>query len=216
MMKPRVAVLTFEGFNELDSFIASALLNRAGLDARIVAPDETVRSMNGVVVMRQAELEWAQSADAVLVGSGTRTREIVRDEALMQRLHLDPARQLVGAQCSGALVLARFGLLDAMPACTDTTTRPWLEETGVTVLEQPFFADGNIATAGGCLSSQYLAAWVVARLRGIDAALSLVHYVAPVGQKQEYAARTAEAILRFLPPDGPDAHVRRASGALAG
>jgi hypothetical protein len=29
---------------------------------------------------------------------------------------------------------------------------------GVEVLNQPFFANGNVATAGGCLASHYLAA----------------------------------------------------------
>ena len=39
-----------------------------------------------------------------------------------------------------------------------------MEEAGVAVLNQPFVARGNVATAGGCLASQYLAAWVIARL----------------------------------------------------
>ena len=30
----RIAVLTFEGFNELDSFVASAMLNRVKSDCR--------------------------------------------------------------------------------------------------------------------------------------------------------------------------------------
>ncbi len=38
---PRVAVVIFDGFNELDSFIASALINRCrkdGLEAFITMP----------------------------------------------------------------------------------------------------------------------------------------------------------------------------------
>ena len=81
----------------------------------------------------------------------------------MSALNLDPARQLIGAQCSGTLVLAKLGMLGAVPACTDLTTKPWVQEAGVEVLNQPFFAAGNIATAGGCFASQYLAAWIIAR-----------------------------------------------------
>jgi hypothetical protein len=33
----------------------------------------------------------------------------------------------------------------------------------VKVLDQPFYAEGNIATAGGCLASQYLATWILLR-----------------------------------------------------
>lgn len=198
----RIAVLTFEGFNELDSFIASAMINRVrqpALKALIVCPSGRVTSMNGVVVEAQAPLSFAREADAVIVGSGVQTREIVRRPELLAELKLDPSRQVIGAQCSGALVLAKLGLLGSLPACTDSTTKPWVEEAGVKVLDQPFVAHGNVATAGGCLSSHYLAAWIIARLAGWTAAESVVHYVAPVGQKAEYVERARAAIARYLP-----------------
>ena len=197
----RIAVLTFEGFNELDSFIAAAMINRVKqpeLRALIVCPTPKVKSMNGVAVESQAPLSFAREADAVIVGSGVGTRELVKDAALMAELRLDPSRQIIGAQCSGALVLAKLGLLKGVPACTDTKTKPWVIEAGVDVLEQPFVAHGNVATAGGCLGSHYLAAWIIARLAGWKAAESVVHYVAPVGQKDEYVRRAHEAVAKFL------------------
>jgi len=105
---------------------------------------------------------------------------------------------LLGAQCSGTLVLARLGLLDGVPACTDLITKPWVEEAGVAVLNQPFVAKGPVATAGGCLASQYLAAWVIARLDGVEAAKEAMHYVAPVGEKDTYVTRALENITPFL------------------
>ena len=139
----RIAVLTFEGFNELDSFIAAAMINRVKqpeLKALIVCPAEKVASMNGVVVHSQAPLSLAREADAVIVGSGVGTRELVRMPSIMAQLRLDPKRQVIAAQCSGALVLAKLGLLANVPACTDSKTRPWVEEAGVEVLDQPFVA----------------------------------------------------------------------------
>src|SRR6516162_2265243 len=198
----RIAVLTFEGFNELDSFVASAMLNRVKrpeLQALIACPAQQVASMNGVVVQSQAPLSFAREADAVIVGSGRGTRDVVRDPGLMGELVLDPSRQIIGAQCSGALVLAKLGLLADVPACTDSATKPWVEEAGVLVLDQPFVAHGNVATAGGCLASHYLAAWVIARLAGWSAAESVVHYVAPVGQRQEYVERARAVVQQYLP-----------------
>jgi transcriptional regulator GlxA family with amidase domain len=197
----RIAVLTFEGFNELDSFIAAAMINRVKqpeLKALIVCPAAQVASMNGVVVHSQAPLGFAREADAVIVGSGVGTRELVRTPEIMAELRLDPKRQVIAAQCSGALVLAKLGLLADVPACTDTKTRPWVEEAGVKVLEQPFVAHGNVATAGGCLASHYLAAWVIARLAGWKAADAVLHYVAPVGEKPQYVERARAAIGRYL------------------
>jgi transcriptional regulator GlxA family with amidase domain len=196
-----IAILTFEGFNELDSFIALGILNRIKKPdwrVSIACPTPRVKSMNGVVVESQVPLSDLASADVVLVGSGIKTREVVADASLMAQLKLYPRRQLIGAQCSGTLVLAKLGLLDAIPACTDVTTKPWVLEAGVSVLNQPFFARENIATAGGCLGSQYLASWVIARLEGIDAAKEAMYYVAPVGEKDEYVERMLSNISPYL------------------
>jgi hypothetical protein len=89
-------------------------------------------------------------------------------------------------------------LLDGVSACTDLTTKPWVEEAGVTVLNQPFYAKGNIATAGGCLASQYLAVWAIAKLADIDSAQRALHYVAPVGEKDEYVSRAMRNIAPYL------------------
>jgi transcriptional regulator GlxA family with amidase domain len=196
-----IAILTFEGFNELDSLIALGILNRIRKPdwrVSIASPTARVRSMNGIVLEAQASLAEAAKADAVLVGSGRRTREVVADPALMTQLQLDPARQLVGAQCSGTLVLAKLGLLHDVPACTDLVSKPWVEEAGVAVLDKPFFASGNVATAGGCLASQYLASWVIARLDSVEAARDAMHYVAPVGEKELYIERMIQNVTPYL------------------
>jgi transcriptional regulator GlxA family with amidase domain len=196
-----IAILTFEGFNELDSLIALGILNRIKKPdwrVSIACPTARVTSMNGVVLHAQASLAEAAEADAVLVGSGMQTREVIADASLMAQLKFDPNRQLLGAQCSGALVLAKLGLLNAIPACTDLVTKPWVQEAGVEVLDQPFFAKGNIATAGGCLGSQYLASWVIARLEGIEAARGAMHYVTPVGEKDEYIERMLRNVTPYL------------------
>jgi transcriptional regulator GlxA family with amidase domain len=199
----QIAVLTFDGFNELDSFIAAAILNRVkakGWKAYITSPSTEVTSMNGITVRRQQPLEFAREADAVIIGSGTKTREIVADAALLSQINLDPARQLIGAQCSGTLILAKLGLIGDLPACTDLTTKPWVIEAGVGVLDAPFVAHGNVATAGGCLSSQYLAGWMIARGGSIEDMQAAIHYVAPVGEKAETVERVTAVISPFLAP----------------
>lgn len=196
-----IAILTFDGFNELDSLIPFGILQRIKTPdwrVSIASPSARVRSMNGVWMDSHISLEQACAADAVLVGSGIATREVVENAELMAQLKLDPARQLIGAQCSGTLILARLGLLQGGVACTDLTTRPWVVEAGVNVLNQPFFAKGNVATAGGCLASQYLAAWTIARLEGLDAAREAIHYVAPVGEKDIYVERALGALAAYL------------------
>ncbi len=120
------------------------------------------------------------------------------DAALLARIVLDPTRQLIGAQCSGTLLLAKLGLIGGLPACTDLTTKPWVIEAGVEVLDAPFIAHGNVATAGGCFASQYLATWLIARLATITDAREAIHYVAPVSEKEAYIAQALAAVTPFL------------------
>ena len=201
----RIAIITFDGFDELDSCIAFGLLNRLSVEgwkAEITSPTTHVTSMNGLTVQAQQPLEFANEADAVIFGSGLYTRAIAhgmgQSGALLDRLQLDPLRQMIGAQSSGTLLLARLGLLADVPACTDLTTKPWVIEAGVRVVDAPFHARGPIATAGGCLASQYLAAWMMARGAGFEAAAKALHHAAPVGEKDAYVARLLDTVRPFL------------------
>src|ERR1700676_5804308 len=101
-----IAILTFEGFNELDSLIALGILNRVrkpNWRVSIASPAGRVRSMNGVVLEAQASLSEVTEADAVIVGSGMQTREGVAGAGLMAELQLDPSRQLLGDTRSGKI-----------------------------------------------------------------------------------------------------------------
>ena len=190
-----IAILTFDGFNELDSLIAYGMLSRISLmgdtnwRVSIASPSPRVTSMNGLTIDAHIGLSGACGADAVLIGSGMKTRELGNDAAIMGQLKLDPARQLIAAQCSGTFLLAKLGLTKHLPACTDTTSKPWVQAAGVKVLNQAFYAQGNLATAGGCLSAQYISAWLIARLKSPEAAREVVHYFAPVGEKEAYVER---------------------------
>ncbi|KJH66312.1 AraC family transcriptional regulator [Chromobacterium violaceum] len=192
-----IAIVTLDCFNELDSLIAAGILGRMsphGWNVRICSPAPIVQSRSGTRVERQEDLSYANHADAVLIGSGWRTRDWVADDAIMSQLKLDPSRQLIGSQCSGALVLHRLGLLADGVACTDGMTRPLLEQLGVRVRPAAFRAAGNVATAGGCLSSQYLAAWVLLRLAGEAKTREILSCVAPVGEEEDFVRRALSIV----------------------
>ena len=77
-----IAILTFQGFNELDSFVALGILNRVkrpGWRVTLCCPEASVTSMNGVTALAQSRLDAVPAADAVLVGSGIQTRQIVAE-----------------------------------------------------------------------------------------------------------------------------------------
>jgi len=197
----KIAIVTFDGFNEIDSILAAHILNRVerpGWKAEITAPTQSVTSMNGVVISAQQPLESVSEANAIVFGSGRKTKQCIEDASIMSRIKLSPERQLIASQCSGALVLAHLGLLKDMPASTDAWTKPELEAAGVNVLDRSFYAEGNIATAGGCLSAQYLATWIIWRLIGKEAAIEALNYVVPVGEQQEYISRAIDTVSPYI------------------
>jgi len=69
----KIEILIFDGFNELNSFIVAGIFNRMkerGWDVQITNPSSSVVSMNGVMIISQQSLEFANTADVVLFGSG--------------------------------------------------------------------------------------------------------------------------------------------------
>ncbi|MBS0186029.1 MAG: DJ-1/PfpI family protein [Proteobacteria bacterium] len=196
----KISILTFEGFNEIDSLVAFRMLKwlrKEDWSIKICCPYPEVTSMGGLTIQAQEMLEESHKADAILIGSGSLARETVQDKRIMERLHLNPSRQIIGAQCSGALILATLGMLKDVPACTDSTTKPWIEDRGIEVLNQPLFAKQNVATAGGCLASAYLTAWVIAKLGDLEAAKKTLHYFAPVGEKDEFVEKALKNISPY-------------------
>ncbi len=205
-----IAIVTFDGFDEIDAFVALGLLNRLsalGWKAEIAAPAARVTSMNGVTVHAQQPLASANAAEVVLFGGGLYARAIAEGigqrGAAMAGLALDPLRQTIGAQGSGTLLLARLGLLGDMPACTDAATKPWVIEAGVRALdEEPFHARGAIATAGGGMAATYLAAWVMLRHAGAQTTAKALRAAAPVGEAKAWATHVIGVVEPFLGAPG--------------
>jgi transcriptional regulator GlxA family with amidase domain len=199
-MTKRVAFVVYDGCNELDVFASLHIVARAqrvireSVSVELLSSAPSIRSMYGVEIGCRP-LANLSGAAAVVVGSGG-TSAALQDTAFMSQLRLEPAHQLIGAQCSGALVLAQLGLLQSQPACTDTQTRPLLEATGVLVLDQPFHAHVDVATAGGCLAAPYLATWLLWRLLGRHVAEQTLASVAPVGEAG-FVARISGVISKF-------------------
>ena len=112
----------------------------------------------------------------------------------MYALRLDPENQLIASQCSGALILAQLGLLGTQTVCTDRKTATYPEAAKLNIVDSAFHCQGNIATAGGCLSSHYLATWLISRLVGSAEAEAALRYVVPVGEEEDYIARALRTV----------------------
>jgi len=97
--------------------------------------------------------------------------------------------------CSGALILAALGLLEGKRATTYPTARRELEAMGVSVVEEPFVREGNVATAAGCLAAQHLVGWVIEELCGKAERDEVLRSIQPVGEGLSFAAVQGQAAV---------------------
>lgn len=169
-----IAVIAYDGFTDVDLFLPFDFFHRvkvpygAGYEGpwtvRILSDQPRLTSYSGVTVEAHGELFEAAMADAVFVVSGDGSRARLADPAFMAALRLDPSRQVIGAIDSGALILAGLGLLKGLSATTYPPVMPELEAMGVRTEMRALVVHGNVGTAGGCLASLDLCAWMVGRL----------------------------------------------------
>lgn len=180
-----LAIVVFDQFTDIDVFLSWDIANRVrdrDLRVRLLGTAPRHTSLAGLAVPVHGSIDDAARADGVIVASGPATRRLADDPAYLRRLRLDPGRQKIGSMCSGALVLAALGLLDGKRATTYPTTVDLLAARGVTVVDEPFVVEGNVATAAACLAGIDLVGWMIAGLfdeATRDAALA---EIAPVGR----------------------------------
>ncbi|MFB6304405.1 MAG: DJ-1/PfpI family protein [Haloferacaceae archaeon] len=190
----RVAILIYDGFDELDAvgpyetFHMAADLG-ADVDASLVTLEarERVRASHGTVVEPQGVLPDPADPDApdllVVPGGGWNDRSPAGAWAEAERgvvpdavaAHHE-AGATVASVCTGGMLLSRAGLLDGRPAVTHRGALDDLRETGAEVVEERVVDDGDVVTAGGITS-------------GIDLALHLVERYADVATADEVADR---------------------------
>lgn len=197
----KVAIVIFDDFTDLDLFLMWDLLNRVKVpdwSVRIVGTRDSHVSKTGIAIPTHGRIEEANEADAVLFVSGSGARVCIEDANWLAKFYLDPERQIIGSICSGALILAKLGLLEGKTATTYPTMKSTLESFGIEVVERPFISHGNIATAGGCLAQQYLVAWLVEKLADREWSDLILKSIQPVGKGLFF--EDAEMLTRLYAP----------------
>ena len=225
-MKPmrRVVLAVFPGVQTLDVtgpaevFRAATLLKRPGYEVTIAARTTAPIETSTVSFVPDAHLDDCTGPiDTLMVAGGTGTRAAEEDAALVEWIAEAATRsRRVTSVCTGALLLAKAGLLDGRRATTHWASCAELARRypGVTVEPDPIFVrDGNVVTSAGVTAGMDLALALVEEDLGRDAALEAARWLVvflqrPGGQAQfsaQLAAQTADrAPLRELQAWIPD------------
>ena len=184
-----ISIVIFDNFTDIDLFLMWDILGRNRTDWRVkvLGTKGEHRSALGLPVSTHGHVTEANSADVVLFSSGKLgVKSAMADREFMSALSLNPKKQLIGSICGGAFILAKLGLLNSGPATTHPDAMTELQGLGVDVRNMPLICNGNIATAGGCLSAVYLVGWVVETLFDSFKRKESLREIIPAGQLASY------------------------------
>lgn len=183
-MTTRIAVVVYDGFDELDAVAPYEMLSAAAnrgcdleVSIRTLEPAERVTASHGLRIEVNGTLDDADPDFVVVPGGGWNDRSEASAWAEAQRGDfLDALRRLhdggteLAAVCTGGMLLAEAGILDGRPAVTHAGALDDLRATDAEVVDARVVDDGDVLTAGGVTSGLDLALHLVGRLCGEEVA----------------------------------------------
>ena len=188
-MRRRVAILIFDDVEVLDFAgpfevfaVADELQGHAVFDVFTLAEGPgTVRAVNGLKVVPDHTLESAPAPDVLVVPGGAGTRALLRRPALLEWIRTRARRaEITLSVCTGALVLARAGLLDGLRVTTHHEVLDLLRQLAPAATVDPsrrFHDNGALLTAAGISAGIDCSLHVVGRLLGPAAAEATMRYM---------------------------------------
>ena len=187
-----VEVLDFAGPFEVFSRtrLIAGLASRRSEDSApfsvftMTADGRTVTTTGGLQVTPRYSFAAAPHLDILVVPGGFGTRPLL-DDAAMTMAIAGWARQaeLVASVCTGALLLAKAGLLDGRRATTHWGSLDLLASLGpIDVVRDQRVVDAGVMTSAGVSAGIDLALAIVERLHGKGVADETAHYMEYVRQ----------------------------------
>jgi transcriptional regulator GlxA family with amidase domain len=185
----RIGIWLFDGAEELDWAGPWEVLAAwaqgwpgDGIEVFTVADSgEPVTCAKGLRVLPDRTWESAGPLDVVLVPGGVGTVELREREDVLERLRgLRADGALVTSVCTGALVLAKAGLLAGRPATTWWGRLDTLAELDPTIEVRPddrYVDSGAIVTAAGVSAGIDMALHLVRRLHSEERAKEVRRYI---------------------------------------
>ena len=148
-----------------------------------------IEATGGLVVTPHHAFDDTPHIHILLVPGGFGTRPLMDDEEILSFLRSRAAEaELVTSVCTGALLLARAGLLEGRRATTHWGALDLLANIGgVTVKRDVRYVDDGVITSAGVAAGIDMAFYVVEKLLGSEVADETAHYI-------EYPRRGAASV----------------------
>mgnify|MGYP006368136439 FL=1 len=185
-MAKSVAVVLFEGVEELDFvgpwevFTMAGLVTRGDVTAFTVAERAgLVKCAKGLQVVAEFAFEDCPKADIVLVPGGLATRvEVDNPEMIAFLSKMDARAEYTTSVCTGALLLEKAGILKGLRATTHWGSISELKATGTETIENTRFVDnGRVITSSGVSAGIDMSRHRVGKIWGTEVAKATRKYM---------------------------------------
>ncbi|MFD2331268.1 GNAT family N-acetyltransferase [Cohnella sp. GCM10020058] len=184
MEHPRnVAVLIYEGVDTLDvagPLDVFAVSSDWGKDLHVYTVGEhaaAVKTVSGVVIEPRYSLADCPAPDILVIPGGLGSRKEMLNERLSRWIgEAAQAAEIVLSVCTGALLLAKAGLLEGMRITTNRRAFDLLQEAApasATIVRDVRYVDnGRLVMSGGVTTGMDAALHIISRLFGTERALA--------------------------------------------
>jgi transcriptional regulator GlxA family with amidase domain len=193
-----ISIVIFDEFTDVDYFLMRDIFGREkqNWQVKVLGTKPIHISTLGQEVKTDGPVTLANNADVVIFSSGYKgVPAALANPDFMGALKLNPQKQLIGSICSGSFILHKLGLLDGLKATTHPDAMDRFREIGVELENMPIVIQGNIATAGGCLSAMYLTGWVAQRLFDDEKRRYIHRQLIPAGQEEQFETLIAQTLV---------------------
>jgi transcriptional regulator GlxA family with amidase domain len=176
---PDVELLDFCGPYEVFS-VANRFITESPFNVFTMAESAgPVASHNGLSVNSHYSLTDCPQPDILLIPGGRGTRALLANSALIYRINQIAAKaELILSVCTGSLLLAKAGLLDALETTTHHSALDLLREIAPTATvhsDRRYLDNGRIICSAGISAGIDMSFHVLARLHGEEVAAKTAH-----------------------------------------
>ena len=196
MQKLSVGILIFDDVEVLDFAGPFEVFSRTrlepGIESRrsdkgapfdvftVARTGDPVSAIGGLRVVPAYSFDTAQQIDLLVVPGGFGTRALLEDQTTLDWITgVAGSARHVTSVCTGALLLARAGLLEGRRATTHWGALDTLAglDSSIIVERDERVVDDIVITSAGVAAGIDMALWVVEKLHGREVADETAHYI---------------------------------------
>jgi len=172
-----IAIPLFDRFTALDAIGPYQVLSALpGARVRFLGPEAGPVSVDNEMLTVIAEARWEDSPapEVLVVPGGIGTRALLEDERMLDWVRsVHETSRFTTSVCTGSLVLAAAGLLDATEATTHWADRDTLASLGAVPVTERVVERGKIITAAGVSAGIDMALGLAERIAGPEVAQAI-------------------------------------------